>query len=690
MESSFFSLPSREVWLKCIFSLSSSCILLGILFISFRNAADAAIQPGLIAALVATSVFNLGLYLVSGVIQAWLRAWRYQVILASSSETVPGMPHLFLVSVSRNMFVDMLPARLGELSYVAMLNRGYKVAVDACLASLAVSFVFDIVALFFLVAGLLFVQFLLGNGQLWLFGPLLMIGLVAAAFLVLVFPVAAVTCNWLTKVTTKKKGLVGKVTILIISTGKTLQLARRQGIVVKVLSLSLAVRVVKYTGLYVLFLAVVERSFPDIITNPGSVLFALIGAEAGAALPVPSFMSFGTYEAGGALAMVALGAEKAVSVVIMLTLHIWSQVGDYFLGIIAFVVFVFSIQGSGDIKKTSKKYWFFGAVAVLLATACFLGLQYRQTKKIGALTPPQSGSAVVTGSRPAAAEQLLAPLDGFIVWSSNRFGNHDILKLSLPGLTLTRLTRHPHTEYFPRISPDGKKMVFCRSQVPWVSQRNKLAWDVYLFDLDTKTEQLLAQNGNVATWSADGQTVYFQRNGNQVVAYDLSSRTETVMAETGKSVALTASVMLETPNWSEVRQQLATTLRGAKRATVVVGKEGSVHRIGGGCQLTWAPDSSFLYYMDGDRRRTHGVYRVDPDSFQSTLWFDAPQPYSHEYFPKLANTSEYMVYGASAEGHEHDTADYEIFLWKVDAPAEESVRLSFHSGNDCWPDIFLN
>ena len=69
--------------------------------------------------------------------------------------------------------------------------------------------------------------------------------------------------------------------------------------------------------------------------------------------------------------------------------------------------------------------------------------------------------------------------------------------------------------------------------------------------------------------------------------------------------------------------------------------------------------------------------------------FDAPGDYSHEYFPMIANTGDVLVYGASSEGHEHDTADYEIFLWAIGAPAKQAVRLTHHTGNDCWPDLYL-
>ena len=40
-------------------------------------------------------------------------------------------------------------------------------------------------------------------------------------------------------------------------------------------------------------------------------------------------------------------------------------------------------------------------------------------------------------------------------------------------------------------------------------------------------------------------------------------------------------------------------------------------------------------------------------------------------------------------GHDHDIADYEIYLWHVGDKPEEDVRLTYHSANDRWPDIFI-
>jgi hypothetical protein len=62
---------------------------------------------------------------------------------------------------------------------------------------------------------------------------------------------------------------------------------------------------------------------------------------------------------------------------------------------------------------------------------------------------------------------------------------------------------------------------------------------------------------------------------------------------------------------------------------------------------------------------------------------------SHEYFPQLSADGKWMVWGATQRGHDHDIADYEIYVWEVGTSAEKAVRLSYHSGNDRWPDLFV-
>ncbi|MCI5159735.1 MAG: hypothetical protein D3906_15170 [Candidatus Electrothrix sp. AUS1_2] len=356
-------------------------------------------------------------------------------------------------------------------------------------------------------------------------------------------------------------------------------------------------------------------------------------------------------------------------------------------------------EGPGYVRyrnKTGKKP--VCALVLLGVLLSFLGFQIWKMRKDGWLPPPNSDKSIAIYV-PSAAERrtnpVFADLHGFAIWSSNRFGNHDLVMLTLPELELTRLTTDPHPEYFPRISPDGTKVLFCRSQVLGNYQKNTSAWDTrdtrdtWLLELATGTTRLLARNADTPTWSADGEKVYFVRQANQFVEYTLANQKELVVFETGKNHPLNTSIEIETPVWSEARQALAVTLRGGARGTFVINQDKSLQQVGKGCELNWALDSSFLYFVDHTKGGDNAFFTVNPDTLEKKLWFDAPGAFSHEYFPKISNTGDMLIFGASTGGHEHDKADYEIFLWPIGTPMGNTARLSFHTGNDNWPDIFL-
>ncbi len=45
--------------------------------------------------------------------------------------------------------------------------------------------------------------------------------------------------------------------------------------------------------------------------------------------------------------------------------------------------------------------------------------------------------------------------------------------------------------------------------------------------------------------------------------------------------------------------------------------------------------------------------------------------------------------GATDKGHDHDIYDYELYIWKIGSPVNEVTRITYHTGNDRWPDIWL-
>ena len=147
---------------KLLLSCSISALLLALLIKFTLSSAEPAVWSSLLSALGSVSGSFILLYIIASLVRTMLQTFRYRLLLRTSEETVPSLFHILLVTLSRNMFVDMLPARLGELSYIAMLNRGYRVRGQSCVSSLAISFVFDLIALGILIALLAVVQLLGG------------------------------------------------------------------------------------------------------------------------------------------------------------------------------------------------------------------------------------------------------------------------------------------------------------------------------------------------------------------------------------------------------------------------------------------------------------------------------------------------------------------------------------------------
>lgn len=645
----------------------------------------------------------IGVYIIFQVGQTLLRAIRYGVLLRAAGERdVPNLFHLTLVTMTRNMFVDLVPARAGELIYIGLLNRGYKLSGQSCLSSLAISFVFDFIALGFVFLGLLGAHLLHSS---W--NPL--IAVAAALFLIVPFAVLYALYSVPRPLLKRARKIAGEKPSRwiekMIAFGErvveAMETTRKSGTTGRTLVLSIGVRLCKYIGLFAAFRAVTINSFPEMSgASMLNVLIALLTSEAAASLPLPTLMSFGTYEAGGVAAWKMLGFAPAAAAIATLAFHICSQIVDYALGGLGLLLFTLvggrhmaPRRPAGDVPTAERRAavppyaWI--ALACLLALACagLAAWQFRAFRKLGALRPPEIGHPVKNA--PDVATSLRSALGGragFVVWSSNRGGNHDIWRMDLPGGRVQRLTSDPHVDYFPRVSPDGKRIVFARSREAWVPQRNETPWDAWLLELDTGRATRVAEFANAPAW-IDNDTFLFQRRGTQVVARTISTGAEQVCAESGRG-DIPAGALLETPHYNAATRQLVATLRGPVRTTALIDEGSRMRRIDNGCQIHWTPDGA--QFLGTGRGRMHtGFWLTDPRTLRSTLLFDSPTDWSHEYFPKLSPDGKWLVFGASQGKHEHDTADYEIFLWKSGSPMESAVRLTFHTGNDCWPDVWL-
>lgn len=687
-----------------LLALLVSLLLLGLLARSVPGEGALPFFSRLLVTLQHLALPLVAVYVGASLLRSLLQTGRYRLLLEHSGPERPGFLPVFLVTMSRNMFIDLLPARLGELSFVAMLNRGCRVSAAACLSALAIAFLFDLLALALILVVLLGWQLVQLRPQWWLIAviPLLLL-LVLAGFAAL-FPglrgCEALLRRWSGgRSWPLLRKLGDRAAAFVSALIQALQQARAAGISGRLLAYSLAVRLAKYLGLYSLFCAVAMPQFPEVDTALTPVLMALVSGEAAAALPVPAFMGFGVYEGGGMLALSALGASRSAALAIMLGLHLFSQAVDYGLGCAALVLFAVlgsgraAARGASDPGRRKRRLLFALLLLMLgLAAALVSVRELRHWQRRQAMAPPTSFGETLPGDsvQPGQVAQILQGRRGFLVWSSNRSGNHALWRLDLPEGRLSRLTDGRHAATFPRIAPDGRRVLFARSKTRWNSQRDHLAWDVYLLDLQSGAERLLARDGNAPTWSADGNSVFFQRQGRQMLRLDLASGREQLLLASGGNLAVPQDTWLETPSLSPDGRRVAVTLRGARRATAVVDlADGALHPVGDGCQLAWSPDGSYLFKVDHGGRQQNAFYRLDARTLAPLKWLDLPGEFSHEYFPRVAGSGDLLVFAASRGDHEHDKADYEIFLWQIGRPPAEALRLTFHSGNDNWPDLYL-
>jgi len=699
-----------KILARLVVSAACSVLVLGLL-LSLAGSLGADVSPSDVLAAFRSAIPALvAAYALCQLVQALARAQRARVLLRASlpaGTRVPGLFRMLLVTFVRGACADMLPARIGELSYVAMLNRGCAVPAADCLSSLSIGLLFDFLALLAVLA----VAIPAAAQGLSLVGSMVVLAAVCAVGVALLFFALPVLAEWRwERFALFRWRPVAALVKLARDVAAAVVAVRRGRVAGRVLALSLAVRAAKYAGLYVLFVAVTRPLWPALSrASVPAVLVALIAAEGAASLPVPTFLSFGSYEAGGLAALTALGFPAGDSLVAMTAMHLLSQVVDYSLGGLSFLVFSWCAPGAPEKPDRKAKPIQHSAFSIqhflplvlsilfLFLSLLFAAWQARAIQKRGRLTAPPRGEAVEpTAAESAARDAMLRAFGGRIVWSSNRSGSHDLWILDGPGALPRRLTRSSFTDTYPRFSPDGTKVAFSRSTEPWVSQRNFDKWDTWVLDLATGEETLIATNAYQACWDPTAPVLYAVRaGGRQLLAAsaDPAAPRESVVLESGVP-PLGDGVRVTLPDARAGDPMFAITLRGAKNATVHVRpadgiklREPELREIAGGCQMVWRGGSPRDFvWMDHPGHKDTAIYTADANGDRTVL-LDNPGEWSHEYFPRFAGEGRWLVYGASTGGHEQDSEDYEIFLWDTADTNAPPARLTFHTGNDCWPDI---
>ena len=307
-------------------------------------------------------------------------------------------------------------------------------------------------------------------------------------------------------------------------------------------------------------------------------------------------------------------------------------------------------------------------------------------------TVPAAGSPEEQSQEATAFRALGRNVNGALVWSSNREGNHELFRADLSTGAVTRLTDHPHVDYLSRYSPDGRHISFLRSRRPWVSFREVDGWDLMIMNADGSGQRRLVERVYHAMWTPDGRSITFIRD-NKVMAVDVSSGQERLIYDGADEP--TAGRIDEPMLGPDGR--LAFALKGVSRARRGVGilslETRQFERVSpepSACEIAWIGDTGRVVWIEGSGRGGTRVMHTATPNGKPQVLIDLPGAHSHEYFPVVTKDGHWLIWGAAAEGHEHDRADYEIFAWRIGTPAESAIRLTWSTSNDQWPDLWVN
>lgn len=279
-----------------------------------------------------------------------VRGERYRLMLQTMQGKPIGRLPVLIVTAIRNAFVDMLPARLGEASYVMALHR-YGVPVQRGLSSFGLSLLLDILVLTLVipvgVALALIMDVTRETAQSWV---AIGAAVVIAALLLKLLHRLSALCLFAASICNRVAArggifdrVFGRLGTIGTEVANEILRVQRQGKIRPLLFLTVLLRVAKYFSLYLVLLAVVLPLNVSPVNLPFlTSALAFVVAEAAASLPISGLMGFGAYEGAWSFVFVQV-CEAACAhlniAAVALAIHIVTQLTGYAVGIVALCAF---------------------------------------------------------------------------------------------------------------------------------------------------------------------------------------------------------------------------------------------------------------------------------------------------------------------------------------------------------------
>ncbi len=281
-------------------------------------------------------------YVACSLLGAGLRAWRYKILLLPLRIS---WGNILLVTFIRNLFVDLLPARIGSLSYIYVLNKRLNYSFESATSTFLFSFVFDFLTLSPFLASSIFA---VGSGASMISTkPLLIFTLI---FFLLIFILfwkisefilvsTRIYESLLRILKTRNKEWASKSLDKLKLTVEEIKHIQQRKIYWRVFGLSLLIRLSKYCSLLLLLYALLRsQGYSLQRLSLWKTILGTTGAELTSILPVKGLAGFGTWESAWSLTYKLLGFEARIAIISGIGVHLITNLFEYSLGTMSIIL----------------------------------------------------------------------------------------------------------------------------------------------------------------------------------------------------------------------------------------------------------------------------------------------------------------------------------------------------------------
>lgn len=269
---------------------------------------------------------------------SFLRAWRYKLLLYPQKIS---WRNIFLVTLIRNVFVDFLPARIGSLSYIYVLNKRLNISFNTATSSFVVAFIYDFISLSpFLILAILAV----GLGTTALSTPLVLLFSVLFLVIVLVIYWQLIgLCRIFITIyriflrlikSDQKKWAIVSIEKLQLTVTDIEQIRKRRTDL-PVFFLSIGIRMAKYGALFILLFALLQvHGYTLGNMSIWKTILGITGAEMTGFSPIKGLGGFGSWETGWSITLRLLGFSSRIAV-LSSGIHLVTNLFEYILGLLS-------------------------------------------------------------------------------------------------------------------------------------------------------------------------------------------------------------------------------------------------------------------------------------------------------------------------------------------------------------------